>query len=60
VKHISTQEASIFLGISQRRIQALINSGRLKAEKIGGIWLIPDTAIKNFKPMKAGRPKKVN
>ena len=37
---ITTSEASETLSISIRRIQALINVGKIQAKKIGRDWLI--------------------
>jgi excisionase family DNA binding protein len=40
---LSTADAAARLGISQRRLQALLKEGRVKgAERVGRAWLIPD------------------
>ncbi|MBQ9069693.1 MAG: helix-turn-helix domain-containing protein [Eggerthellaceae bacterium] len=43
---ITTSEAAQRLGVSQRRIIALIQSGRLCARKAGGIWLVDEASVK--------------
>ena len=51
---ITTSEASETLSISIRRIQALINVGKIQAKKIGRDWLISKNELEERKP---GRPK---
>lgn len=41
----TTREAADMLGISPRRVNALIESGRLEAQKVGGIWLVDSASI---------------
>jgi len=41
----TTKEAADYLGISPRRVVALIQSGFLEAEKAGGIWLVDDASL---------------
>jgi excisionase family DNA binding protein len=55
---IGTKEASERLGISQQRVQALIKSGQLPAEKVGRDWLIKDDDLALVSERKAGRPRK--
>jgi len=57
VKIIGTTEAARRLGVSDARVRALIQSGRLKAVKIGGAWLIDPKDLKAVKVRKVGRPK---
>ena len=54
---IGTTEAGRRLGISDARVRALIESGRLKAVKIGGAWLIDPKDLAAVKVRKVGRPK---
>lgn len=44
---ISTKEAAVILGgISERRVRTLCREGRIKgAERIGGIWVLPDKPV---------------
>jgi len=57
VKIIGTTEAGRRLGVSDARVRALIESGRLKAVKIGGAWLIDPKDLAAVKVRKVGRPK---
>lgn len=54
---ITTQEAAARLGISSRRVRALIDAGRLPAEKIGRDWLIKVSDLALLAERKAGYPK---
>jgi excisionase family DNA binding protein len=53
---VSTKEASLKLNISVRRVQALIESGRLPAKKIGNSFVIKESDLKLVKTRKSGRP----
>lgn len=53
---LTTSEAAKHLGISQRRVIALIESGRLPAQKVGGIWLIRKEDLSLVEDRKPGRP----
>lgn len=53
---ISTKEAAARLKISVRRVQALIASGRLPAEKIGNSFAIKESDLKSVNDRKNGRP----
>lgn len=53
---IGTKEASRRLNISVRRVQALIASGRLPAEKIGNSFAIKESDLKLVNGRKNGRP----
>ena len=55
---IGTKEASERLAVSQQRVQALIKSGQLPAEKVGRDWLIEEVDLKKVSERKAGRPPK--
>ena len=58
MKIIGTTEAGRRLGISDARVRALIESGRLKATKVGGAWLIDPKDLDAVKERKVGRPRK--
>jgi excisionase family DNA binding protein len=58
MKIIGTTEAGRRLGISDARVRALIMSGRLKAVKVGGAWLIDPKDLNAVKDRKVGRPRK--
>jgi len=57
VGHISSAEAARRLGISPRRVLALISAGHLAAERIGGVWIIDETALAAVSDRRPGRPK---
>jgi excisionase family DNA binding protein len=55
---LTTEAAAKKLGISRRRVIALINSGVLQAERFGKSWMIDDNSVKQriANPVKRGRP----
>ena len=55
---ISTKAASEKLGLSIRRVQALITSGRLPAEKIGNSYVVREQSLKLVEDRPTGRPPK--
>jgi len=55
---ISTKAASEKLGLSIRRVQALITSGRLPAEKIGNSYVVREQNLKLVEDRPTGRPPK--
>ena len=55
---IGTTEAAKRLGVSSNRVRALIESGRLKAQKIGREYAIDPADLKAVQNRKAGRPRK--
>ena len=57
-RRITTSEAAAELHVSRRRVQALIKSGRLAAERVGRDWLIEERALRQMRPRKVGRPRK--
>lgn len=56
----STSQAAEKLGLSLRRVQALVSTGLLKANKTGRDWAIPEDEVERFKQKErlAGRPGK--
>lgn len=54
---LTTLEAADSLGITARRVRALIQSGQLPAEKKGRDYLIAEKDLKLVKDRKPGRPK---
>jgi excisionase family DNA binding protein len=57
---ISSKEAAEKLGLSLRRVQALITSGRLPAQKIGNSYVVNEKDLELVKERKSGRPAKQN
>ena len=55
---ITTTEAAVALGISARRVRALIDSGKLPATRIGRDWAILQTDLNQVAERKPGRPRK--
>ncbi len=58
MKLLGTKEVSERLAVSQQRIQALIKSGKLPAEKVGRDWLIKEGDLELVRNRQIGRPKK--
>jgi excisionase family DNA binding protein len=57
MKLLTTKEAADKLGVSVRRIRALITEGKLKAHQLGREYAIEEIALENVKTYgKAGRP----
>jgi excisionase family DNA binding protein len=58
---LSTQQAADKKGVTVRRIRALIEDGKLKAEKVGRDWVIEESELEKIQTYgKSGRPKKEN
>jgi excisionase family DNA binding protein len=56
VKLLTTKEVAEKLGVTVRRVQAMINDRRLKAEKLGRDYVIKEADLEAVKERKAGRP----
>ena len=56
MKLLSTQEVATMLGISSIRVRQLISQGRLKAQKIGKVFVIEEAAVSAVRERKPGRP----
>jgi len=57
MKIIGTAEAARKLGVTQNRVRALIDAKRLKATKLGNLWLIDPKDLDAVKIRKPGRPR---
>ena len=55
---ISSKEAAEKLGVSIRRVQALIKDGRLPAQKIGNSYVVNEKDLELVKTRHPGRPTK--
>lgn len=53
---MSAPEVAAYLGVSSRRIGALIASGQLPARQIAGRWMVPAAAVSGYLPKDGGRP----
>lgn len=58
MKLLTTKEAAERLGISIRRVQELIKSGRLPADRFGRAFVIRESDLYLVEERKVGRPKK--
>ncbi len=58
MKPLTVAEAAAVKGVSTRRIRALCEAGRIRAEKVGRDWLIDPKALDRFEPLPPGRPPK--
>lgn len=55
---LTTKQVAEKLGVTTRRVQALVTDGRLPAQKIGRDYLILEKDLKLVAERKVGRPKK--
>lgn len=53
---MSGPEVAKQLGISERRVRAMIAEGSLPAQRMMGRWVIPANAVASFRAKSAGRP----
>lgn len=55
---LSVAEAAQVLGVSARRIRALLEGGHLPGRQVGGRWLLPSRAVEHRRkmPHEGGRP----
>ena len=56
--NLTTKEVAEKLGVSLRRVQAMIERGRLPATKFGRYYMIRESDLKLVENRKVGRPKK--
>lgn len=55
---MTTSEAAAELGITQRRVTALIRAGRLPAKRFGRAHMIERSAIESVRIRKPGNPNR--
>ena len=55
---ITTNDAAARLGITPRRVLAMIRAGRLKAARLGPIWTIDERQLATLADRRPGRPRK--
>jgi excisionase family DNA binding protein len=58
MKVIGTAEAAKRLNVTVSRVQKMIVAKRLKATKLGNLWLIDPKDLDAVKDRKVGRPRK--
>ncbi len=59
MERLTTKQASEILGVSQRRVIALIEQGKLKADKFASVYTIAQKDLETVRNRKNGRPAKV-
>lgn len=59
VAMVSTSDAAKLLGVSPRRVRALIEAGDLKAQRVGRAWLVDEASVRSRanSVVASGRPK---
>jgi len=57
MKLLTTKEAAEKLGVTVRRVQAMITNGKLAAQKLGRDYVIDEAELESVKERKIGRPK---
>lgn len=58
MKIIDTTEAAKRLNVTPSRVRKMIEAKRLKATKLGSVWLIDPKDLDAVKDRKVGRPRK--
>ena len=58
MKLLTTHDAADRLGVTDRRVRALIEGGRLPALRVGRDWLIRAEDLRRVARRKPGRPRK--
>lgn len=56
MKLLTSKEAAERMGISTRRVVALIHSGRLPAQRLGRDWVIKESDLALVQVRNPGRP----
>ncbi len=56
--YVSIKEASDLLGVSDKRVYQYVRAGRLPAQRVGHILIIPVEEVKRFKPGPSGRVRR--
>ncbi len=56
---LSVKQAAGILGVNRQRVQQLIESERLPAEKVGSYYVIKESDLEFVRERKTGRPPKV-
>ena len=58
MERLTTKQVGEILGVSQRRVIALIEQGKLKADKFAGVYAIANKDLEAVRNRKNGRPPK--
>ena len=43
--HLTTKQAALIRGVTRRRINQLIDEGKLQAKKFGDVWMIKEKDV---------------
>lgn len=57
-EYVSIKDAAKMLGVSDKRVYAYIEEGRLPAMRAAHVIMIPIEEVKKFRPKISGRPRK--
>src|SRR5215469_12391542 len=57
-EYVSIKEAARMLGVSDKRVYAYVEDGRLPAVRAAHVIMIPIEEVKKFQPKISGRPRK--
>jgi excisionase family DNA binding protein len=57
-KLLTVNEVAGRLGVSRRRVRQLIEAGRLRAERVGAVYVIRESALGRVRYRPVGRPRK--
>ena len=53
--YVSIREAADMLGVSDKRVYQYVRAGRLPAQRVGNILILPVEEVRQFKPSPSGR-----
>ena len=53
--YVSIKEAADILGVSDKRVYQYVRAGRLPAQRVGNILILPVEEVRQFKPSPSGR-----
>ena len=57
-KMLTIAEVATAIGVTRGRVYQLLKEQKMRGEKIGTVWLVPETEIARFRaPSKVGRPR---
>jgi len=57
---VSVKQAAEFLGLHEQTVREYLRAGRIKAQRIGRVYVIDERDLRRFlaTPRKPGRPRK--
>ena len=60
MEYLSLDEAAQVLDVTRRRVQALVENGQLRAQRVGGRWLVEPAEVYQRRRMVARRGRPLN